>query len=202
MHTVLPYRWRRALSRLDYAFQPIALMVDGTAYGFEALLRGFEEAGFPGIAALFDAAFEDKVLYALDLELRRIAFGKFIAFAPGRSKLFYNLDNRLLSMPDYTTGNTRRIAREAGLVPSRVVMEISELHEPEPRAGFEAIISAYRAQGFRIALDDFGSGYAGLKLLHRAQPDILKIDRYFVGGAADDPRKAAFLEKIAGMAHL
>lgn len=194
--------WERTIWTLDHAFQPIARFSDGTAYGYEALLRGWEEVGFSDIQEVFDTAFEEGSLYALDLALRKKAFAKFARAGLGNSKLFYNLDTRLLLMPDYATGNSIKIARDVGLTPSRIVFEISELFDPERSTDFDRVVSAYKDQGFRIALDDFGSGYAGLKLLHRASPDIVKIDRYFVAGVETDPRKAAFLEKIAAMAQL
>ncbi|HTX72660.1 MAG TPA: bifunctional diguanylate cyclase/phosphodiesterase [Rectinemataceae bacterium] len=202
MSATLPEHWSKVLSKLEFAFQPITLFATSATYGFEALLRGWDHAGFTSIAQVFDRAFEDGVLCAFDLELRAMAFGRFMAAGLGSAKIFYNVDNRLLEMPDNTTGNTMRIAEEAGLSPSRVVFELSELHDPDGRTGFDRVIAAYRRQGFRIALDDFGSGYAGLKLFHRAEPDIVKIDRYFVSGIAADPRKAAFLEKVVAMAHL
>lgn len=202
MHDRRSHSWEEMVFHLEHAFQPIASFADGSAYGFEALLRGWEQFGFSGIAEVFDAAYEDRVLYEFDLALRAKAFRKFARAGLGTSKLFYNLDTRLLQMPDYATGNTIRIAEEAGLAPSRIVFELSELFEPDQRTGFDRILSSYRSQGFRIALDDFGSGYAGLKLLHRAAPDIIKIDRYFVAGSSEDPRKAAFLSKITGMARL
>jgi len=201
METKLPPVWRAALSRLDFAFQPIANFGDGSCYGSKALLRGWDAAGFASIAELFDLAFADNLLYVLDLELRRKAFRKFAESGMDQAKIFYNLDNRLLQMPDYTTGNTLHIAEELGLSPTRIVLELSELHEPSI-TGFDRIIGSYRNQDFRIALDDFGSGYAGLKLLDRAEPDIVKIDRYFIAGLGEDPRKAYFLGKIVALAHL
>ena len=202
MQAQLPRPWLEILASLDHAFQPIASLADGSAYGFEALLRGWEGCGFTSIAEVFDRAYEERILYALDLALREKAFRKFAGRGLERAKLFYNVDNRLLQMPDYSTGNTGRLAAEAALAPSRIVIELSELHEPDQRTGFDRVVAAYRGQGCRIALDDFGTGYAGLKFLYRAEPDIVKIDRFFVAGAADDPRKASFLERIAGLAHL
>jgi EAL domain-containing protein (putative c-di-GMP-specific phosphodiesterase class I) len=202
MNATLPEDWQPALSKLEHAFQPIVSLADGGAYGYEALLRGWELAGFSSIADVFDRANADRCLYALDLELRRKAFTAFSAARLGNAKIFYNLDIRLLQMPDYSTGNTLLIAEEIGLAPARIVLELSELHEADGQSGFDGVIAAYRDQGFRIALDDFGSGYAGLKLLHRAKPDIVKIDRYFIAGSADEPQKAAFLGKIASLAHL
>ena len=202
METQLNQRWRGVLEGLDHAFQPIALLADGSAYGFEALLRGWEAVGFDSIASVFDRAHEEGMLKPLDMELQRRAFAKFARAGFRTSKIFYNVDNRLLQLPNYGSDMILAIAREAGLPASRIVFELSELHEPGHETHFEKAIASFRGMGFRIALDDFGSGYAGLKLLHRAEPDILKIDRYFVGGSAADPRKVAFLEKIVGMAHL
>jgi EAL domain-containing protein (putative c-di-GMP-specific phosphodiesterase class I)/GGDEF domain-containing protein len=198
----LPSTWEEAAYRLEHAFQPIARFSDGSVYGFEALLRGWEELGFSGIQEVFDRAYEERILYEFDLALRAKAFRRFARAGLGNAKLFYNLDTRLLEMPGYATGNTLRIAEDSGLPPSRIVFELSELFDPDQGTGFDRIVATYRNQGFRIALDDFGSGYAGLKLLHRAAPDIVKIDRYFVAGSDADPQKGAFLAKIAGLARL
>lgn len=200
--TALGPRWEGILSRLSHAFQPIVRFSDGGLYGFEALLRGWEEAGFGSLHEVFDRAFEDSLLYALDLRLREKAVGKLAAAGSGRAKLFYNVDNRLLVMPDYAPGNTAALAEGAGLSAGRIVVEVSERHDPGHEVRFDDVLESYKRQGFRVALDDFGAGCAGLKLLYRADPDIVKIDRYFVSGSAGDPRKAAFLQKIVGLAHL
>lgn len=194
--------WESALAELRFAFQPIALASDGKAYGYEALLRGWSEAGFFGIGSVFDAAYLEGELVELDRRLRAKALADFSAWAPAGTKLFYNMDNRVFLSPDAAMGDTIRAAEERGISPSRLVLEISERHEMEGDAGFEKVISLCREAGFRIAIDDFGSGYAGLKLLHMSEPDILKIDRHFVAGSGGEPRKAAFLEKIVGLAHL
>ncbi len=194
--------WETALKAFRFAFQPIARSSDGRAYGYEALLRGYKEAGFHGIASVFDCAYIDGVLLELDEGLRAKAFADFVDRAPEGTKLFYNIDNRFFRSTDRAMGAMARQAERLGLPASRIVLEISERHELEGDIGFERAISQCRAAGFRIAIDDFGSGFAGLKLLHISEPDIIKIDRHFIAGSGDEPRKAAFLEKIVGMAHL
>ena len=57
-----------------------------------------------------------------------------------------------------------------------------------------------RARGARIALDDAGSGYAGLQQLIAVAPDILKLDRSLVSGAHADPAKLALLEAMISFA--
>lgn len=194
--------WETAVGSLRFAFQPIALSSNGEAYGYEALLRGWREAGFFSIGSVFDCAFLDNSLPELDQRLRAMALADFASYAPTGTKLFYNVDNRIFRSADHAIGDTVQVANELGLSPSRIVLEISERHELEGNMGFERVITLCREMGFRIAIDDFGSGYAGLKLLHMSEPDILKIDRHFVAGSGGEPRKAAFLEKIVGMAHL
>ena len=190
--------WEEVLSVLRYAFQPIVLSTTGQAYGFEALLRGWEEAGFRSVESVFDSAFLDNTLLELDRRLRLKAMADFAAWAPAGTKLFYNLDNRI-----FASSSPLLYEEEGsgiGIPPARMVLEISERHELDGSLGLERSLSRCRARGYRIAIDDFGSGYAGLKLLRASEPDIVKIDRHFVEGA--EPRKAAFLEKIVGMAHL
>jgi diguanylate cyclase (GGDEF)-like protein len=199
--------WESALEALHFAFQPIVLASDGRAYGYEALLRGCGAAGFPSIGSAFDSAYLDGALAGFDERLREKAFGDFARWAPSGTKLFYNIDNRIFLRPDAgmgerIAGGIVECAEGLGLSASRVALEISERHELEGDAGFERVISLCREKGLRIAIDDFGSGYAGLKLLHMSEPDIVKIDRHFVSGCGSEPRKARFLEKIVGMAHL
>jgi diguanylate cyclase (GGDEF)-like protein len=200
--TILSEAWENALKELRFAFQPIVQTSDGRAYGYEALLRGWERAGFADIASVFDAAYLDASLASLDLRLRAKALGDFAAWAPAGAKLFYNVDNRMLRPGENGMVETVAVLESLGLQPSRMVLEISERHEIDGDLGFERLVALCRGRGFRIAIDDFGSGYAGLKLLHASEPDIVKVDRHFVSGSGAEPSKAAFLEKIVGLAHL
>jgi diguanylate cyclase (GGDEF)-like protein len=194
--------WETALRSLCFAFQPIALSSNGYAYGYEALLRGWKEAGFFSIGSVFDCAYLENVLVELDQRLRAKAFPDFASWAPAGTKLFYNVDNRIFQSPDPAKDDIAGIENSFGLSASRIILEISERHELEWGIGFTQMISLCRRRGFRIAIDDFGSGYAGLKLLNMSEPDIVKIDRHFIVGSGGEPRKAVFLEKIVGMAHL
>ncbi|MFA6506484.1 MAG: GGDEF domain-containing protein, partial [Treponemataceae bacterium] len=195
--------WRVLIDSLVFAFQPVVNIHTGAVYGFEALLRGVEAGGFPSIHALFDAAFADGVLYSLDFRLREKALSLFRDITDrGSAKLFYNLDNRITEMPDYSPGNTFRLLEKYGLEPSVIVFEVSERHEFSDYAAARGVLSQYKNQNFRIAVDDFGAGYSGLQLLYFAHPDLIKIDRFFVDGIDADQRKRMFAERIVDMAHL
>lgn len=195
--------WHAVIEALTFAFQPIVNIHTGAVYGFEALLRGAANAGFSSIHGLFDAAFENGVLYSFDFQMREKALTLFRSI-PERAgaKLFYNLDNRITEMPDYSPGNTLRLLDRFSLDPSTIVFEVSERYEFTDYDAARRVLNQYKQQEFRIAVDDFGAGYSGLQLFYFAQPDIIKIDRFFVDGIDTDQRKRMFAERIVDMAHL
>jgi len=195
--------WRNVLDVITFAFQPIVDIRTHALYGVEALLRGWDRAGYTSIQAVFDAACADEILYAFDLALRKKALLLFASLPlPPEAKLFYNLDNRVVDDPQYSPGNTLHLLEEAGLKSSRMVFEISEQQAFSNYKDARSVLSFYKKQNFRIALDDFGIGYSGLQLLYYAEPDIVKIDRFFIGAIDQDPRKRLFVSQIVTMAHL
>ncbi|MDC7124792.1 MAG: EAL domain-containing protein, partial [Spirochaetales bacterium] len=107
-------RWVNGSEKLYYAYQPIVNIHTGYTLGFEALLRGYKEAGFSSIDEVFKTAYEETVLYNLDLHLRELAITTLFEKKEFSSlKLFYNIDNRVLEMPDYHHGNTDLLVKSA-----------------------------------------------------------------------------------------
>ena len=58
----------------------------------------------------------------------------------------------------------------------RIIFEVTEGERVGDGPWFAEILREYKRCGFKTAIDDFGAGYAGLKLLADFQPDIVKID--------------------------
>jgi len=195
--------WTQRCRNLEYAFQPIVNSYTGEVFGYEALLRNWEKCGFTSIFDLFDQAFRDKALYTLDLELRKKALCKMKSAPEMRNKaLFYNLDNRVLDMPDYIPGNTLELLQSCGIKKSNFYFELSERHEFNGTVENIQILNQYKNQDLKIAIDDYGSGYSGLQLLYHSDPDVIKIDRFFIEGIHEDQKKKLFAENIVNMAHL
>jgi diguanylate cyclase (GGDEF)-like protein len=105
-------------------------------------------------------------------------------------------------MPDYSTGNTSRMMEEFGLTPPTMCLEISERFEMKSLDRAQHILKKYKSESFRIALDDYGSGFSGLQLLYLSEPDFIKIDRFFIDNIAGDPRKKLFVANVVDIAHL
>jgi diguanylate cyclase (GGDEF)-like protein len=199
----LERKWDGILSVLDYALQPIVNIHTGYCYGYEALLRNVEAAGFSAIGHLFDQAERDGVLAHVDQRLLHDAIVKFSRLEwASKSKLFYNLDNRVFShgnarwLPDCLLQGPLAHFKDC------VCLEISERHELHNLLHMKGALGDFRAKGLRLAIDDFGTGYSGLQLLYLTQPDFIKIDRFFIQDIATDVKKRMFAETIIKMSHM
>ncbi|WP_295020922.1 GGDEF domain-containing protein [Sulfurimonas sp.] len=201
MKNDLSKKWINNLEVLDIAFQPILNIHTGKLFAVEALLRNHEEAGFKSIFSLFDRAYKDGMLYSFDIRLRKKALRKFTEISDYEGiKLFYNLDNRLLEMPNFGQGNTSKLLNLYGIDKHSICFEISERHEIPNSSNMEAILAHYRSEKYCIAIDDFGVGYSGYKLLYDSKPDIIKIDRFFLADINKDVKKKLMARSITHLA--
>lgn len=193
--------WKDYINKLDVAFQPIVSIHSGKIYAVEALLRGIEKIGFKSIAEFFDKAYSENVLYTFDLALREKVIQKFTSLRDYTDiKLFINLDNRLLEMPNFASGNTEKLLKKHKLRKEMVCFEISERHEISNNILFEEILAHYKEENYSIAIDDFGVGVSGYKMLYHSTPDIIKIDRFFLESICRDVKKKILVRSVVQLA--
>lgn len=88
-----------------------------------------------------------------------------------------------------------------GFVPSQVIVEITEEESITNFEDFQKAIKELRSAGISVSIDDFGAGFAGLNLLSKIQPEILKIDRQIIDGIYSDGPKQAIVKAIIGCAN-
>jgi diguanylate cyclase (GGDEF)-like protein len=201
MENRLPSLWLKNLEQLDIAFQPIVNIHTAKTYAVEALLRNYQDIGFQTIHELFDHISHEGLLYKFDLALREKALQKFTTLRNyNEYKLFYNLDNRLLEMEDFSSGNTVKLLEKYGIQKNSLCFEISERFEIKHHYSLEAILHHYKDEGFCIAIDDFGVGYSGYKLLYDATPNVIKIDRFFLSNIEKDLKKKLLVRNITHLA--
>jgi len=196
-------KWEKILNTLDFAFQPIVNTITGKTYGVEALLRNVTEAGgFYSISNCFDEAFNQGVLYEFDLHLRQKAIEKYASLDTNSIQLFFNIDNRLLYMPDYSSGNTESILEKYHLDKMCMCFELSERGTLQDHNAIISMVNKYKQDGFDIAIDDFGTGVSGLQLLYHSQAKFIKLDRFFIQDIETDSKKRLFCASIINIAHL
>ena len=191
------------IDKLDYAFQPIVYSHNGKTYAVEALLRDVQN--IPKVSTiddLFDLVFNENYLYEFDLELREKAIEKFAKIDIKNLKLFYNLDNRIIYNKNYSQGNTERILKKYNLTKDRIFFELSEKGTPIEQNALSSMLQRYKSSGYKIAIDDFGIGVSGLKLLYFSEAHIIKLDRFFISNIDQDSKKKLFCSSIIEMAHI
>lgn len=195
--------WTEIIEKLDYAFQPIIYSHSGKIYAVEALLRNVNEIpGLMSIDELFDLAFNDDYLYELDLQLREKAISKFAKIKQSNLKLFYNLDNRIIYNKNYSQGNTAKILKKYNLNKDSICFELSEKGTAIEQNALSTMLQRYKESGYKIAIDDFGIGVSGLKLLYFSEAHIIKLDRFFITNIDQDSKKKLFCSSIIEMAHI
>lgn len=112
---------------------------------------------------------------------------------PKDTYLTFNVSPRLLSDP--AVGYA---LHSAGAL-DRVVVELTEQVAVSDQQALRVAVERLRRAGGRIAVDDSGTGYAGLKHLMGVPPDIVKVDRKLINGLDTDPVKRASIEVLRDM---
>ncbi|MBD2041583.1 EAL domain-containing protein [Microcoleus sp. FACHB-672] len=190
-----------ANERIISYFQPI-VYTDNTSqiFAHEALLRGLGEGGnliAPG--RIFAQAEKAGLLFQLDALARTSAIRE--ASRQGIKELvFINFSPTSVYDPMTCLRMTVRAIDEAGIPHNNIVFEVAESEQPPDIHHLVKILKFYQEAGFLVALDDFGSGYSNLNLIHQLRPDFIKLDMQLIRNVHQDPYKALITEKILEIA--
>lgn len=91
--------------------------------------------------------------------------------------------------------------RRTALDPRLLELELTESVLVANPASTREVLESLRQRGVRVAVDDFGTGYASLAYIRRFPMDTLKIDREFVRGLPVDAENVAITSAIIALAH-
>jgi diguanylate cyclase (GGDEF)-like protein len=164
-------------------FQPLVDLATGRTLGYEALSRFNTD-----IQRAPDAWFNQAQGCGRGLQLEIAAIRAALS-APNRPQGSY----LSLNFSPSAIGSSKIMS----VLPNDltgVVIEITEHELAAEDGALEDGLERLRARGARIAVDDCGAGYAGLKQLMRAQPDVIKLDRSLIEGIHADKAKTALVE--------
>ncbi len=194
---------------LEAHFQPIKKLASGETVGFEALMRlNHPRKGILPPAAIIAVAEENGTIgrignTILERSVQNLAT---LSKLPGLENAYVAVN---FSAMQFEPGLPTRIAGllyRHDIVPSRLVIEITEavLMHDDPQ--IRAVLDAIRHLGCRIALDDFGTGYSSLSYLNRFPVDIVKIDQSFTRSIGDNiteisQRSRMLVEGISAISH-
>jgi EAL domain-containing protein (putative c-di-GMP-specific phosphodiesterase class I)/GGDEF domain-containing protein len=153
-------------------YHPIIVTETEEVYGYEALARGLRrELRSPEI--LFEVAEEANLIWELSRLLRRRAVEGIVRELKDGQFLFLNVDPHDFDDPTFRSLDPA----ELGIPdPGRIVLEITERTAIKDYPRFQEYLAAFRERGFLFAVDDAGSGYAGLGSIANLAPDYIKLD--------------------------
>jgi len=167
------------------AFQPIIDLRTGVVAGYEALARFADPLKRPPNVWFAQA---HRCGLGYDMEAKALEVALAAHDRPATTHLTLNVSPSAL-----TSTEVQRVLPERldGLV-----IEITENELASSEPALAVAIADVRARGGRLAVDDAGSGYAGLKHVMRLAPDLIKLDRALIDGVHADPVKAALIDSF------
>ncbi|MCZ4304372.1 EAL domain-containing protein [Zoogloeaceae bacterium G21618-S1] len=113
--------------------------------------------------------------------------------------LFFNLSPRALVLSEFTA-TLRAVVAASGFPPERIVFEITERDTVKNLALMQRFLSELRSEGFKLAIDDFGSGFSSFHYLRNFTFDFLKIEGDFVANMLNNDRDQVFVRSITALA--
>ena len=176
-------------------YQPVIDLLERRVVGFEALTRVSPDA-FAGPDQLFKAAYDNDSVWKLE----RLCRERAIRGARGLAEeqlLFLNMEPDSIHDPELRSEATFALLREAGLKASQIVLEMTEHSAVRDFTSLRQLLSYLQFHGFRLAVDDVGSGYSGLKSIAEIKPDFIKIDMALIRDIDQHPIKQDLTGTIA-----
>ncbi|MDO8502780.1 MAG: EAL domain-containing protein [Gemmatimonadaceae bacterium] len=174
---------------IDY--HPIVVTETQEIFGYEALARGtLKSMRRPEV--MFEVAEKTDMIWELSRLCRNTAISGMKERLDKNQLLFINVDPHDFTDPMFT---------ELDLDvpdPTRVVLEITERTAIRDYPKFRGRLKDFRDRGYRFAVDDAGSGYAGLGTIANLEPNFIKLDISLINCIDVNFIKQSLVEKMVG----
>lgn len=168
---------------LETAFQPIFAFRDGKLeiVAYEGLLRPSRD-GAPVAPTTFfnEIAAVDRL--AVETLTRTLHLLNAAIWLDADATIFVNFDPSIFterSVVDNALRDLRLVLHEAGIEPYRVICEVTEQKAASQEVLY-AFVEALRANGLRIAIDDYGAAESDIMRIRELRPDIVKFDAQWI----------------------
>lgn len=179
-------------SRFCFYLQPKVDLTNGEIIGAEALARRLGKEG--------EVIYPDKFLELMEnsgavIELDKLICRQVCAFLADRLSrgqpvvcVSVNLSRLHIQNPE-SASEFHAIAMEYNIPPDLLEFELTETILLEEFSGAKQLINQLRAYGYKVSIDDFGSGYAGINIWQELSFDCLKLDRKFLSDSEELKRR-------------
>jgi EAL domain-containing protein (putative c-di-GMP-specific phosphodiesterase class I) len=179
------------------AFQPIVDIEQGVPFAFEALVRG--PGGEGALSVLSKVTAENRYAFDQQCRVRAIETAVRAGILGTPAKLSINFLPNAVYSAAACIQLTLKTAQACQFPTNRLIFEFTEDEKMVDPDHVSKIIATYQEMGFGTALDDFGAGHAGLNLLARFQPDIIKLDMGLIRGLDTNLPRRVIVASIVKM---
>ncbi|MEW5786383.1 MAG: bifunctional diguanylate cyclase/phosphodiesterase [Pseudomonadota bacterium] len=184
--------------RIRPYFQPIMASASGRIEAVEVLSRIQIEDGIMEAGEFIELAEQMGVIHKLDYQVMDLAMAE-ARRVNYQGLLFINLSARAMVLSEFLHEVKTLVARH-DLHPERIVFEITERETIKNISLLTKFVAALKLDGFRLAVDDFGSGFSSYHYLKHFPIDFLKIEGEFVLNMVKSQRDAAFVRSMVTLA--
>lgn len=182
---------------ISMAFQPIFDMRTALPWAYEALVRGPQ--GQSAASVLEKVSEENRYIFDQRCRVAAIEGAVAAGILDGDAKLSINFLPNAVYSPKACIQLTLHTAAEQNFPSDRLMFEMTENERMGDTVHVRGIIDSYRNMGFTVALDDFGSGYAGLNLLSKFQTDVIKLDMELIRDIDTSPPRRMIVESMVAL---
>jgi len=159
----------------SFAYQPIINATMGTIHSYEALVR---TADNQSAMFVFEKVAEDELpTFSEKISIDAIELAGKLGLA---TKLNLNFFPSSMESSSTAISSVIEAAGRNHISPDQIIVEILEREFVHNFDKFNESINQCRSAGICLAIDDFGSGYAGLNLLADFQPEYIKLDIHLI----------------------
>lgn len=190
-----------AMGAVRAVCQVVVSLSSGDELGYEALSRPQGRAPLDSPQGFLAAAAEVGLLKETDRAWRMASLARFGPEFPAGRHLLLNVSPASLLTGHTTASRLEAAVRESGLVPERVVLELTEGETIHDFDQMRRVLGGFRARGFLIAIDDAGAGQSSLQSIVELRPDFIKLDRWLARDIELDRSRRSMVEALVGFAH-
>jgi diguanylate cyclase (GGDEF)-like protein len=181
-------------SRIVPFYQPILDIAGNKVIGFEVLARMHDEGEYIEAGRFIEYAEKSGSIHRLDTMVMAQAL-RALAQTGFAGHLFINLSPRAMAVADFLR-TLKQMVADSGIEPGQIVFEITERDTVKNIAILEQMVRELKQDGFKLAIDDFGSGFSSFQYLRRLPVDFVKIEGDFIVNILGNERDRAFVQTI------
>ena len=179
-------------------FQPIVTTGSQEIVCHEVLCRIELDGKIIAASEFIEIAEKLSIISKLDNILMEKVFSK-IKETGYNGLIFINLSPKSLILKEFVP-MVIRLAHQYDIPHDHVVFEITERETVKNMTLLESFVLDLRMEGFKFAIDDFGSGFSSFQYIRRLPIDFVKIEGEFVRNMLNDPKDKAFVKTLSILA--